>query len=76
MKRRTLTLLALFAPAILAAAGRNRGVSGAGATTVGTNSRQTGTTEQVDFQEEAVPVVVASAQQGPVTILDHRFGQS
>jgi len=67
MKPRTLTLLALFAPAILATAGCNRGVADAGATTVGTDSRQTGATEQADSQEEAVPVVVASAQQGPVT---------
>ena len=64
MKPRTLTLLALFAPAILASAGCNRGVADAGATTVVTDSRQTGATEQADSQEEAVPVVVASAQQG------------
>jgi len=67
MKRHTLTLLALFALAMLPALGCRTGAADAGATTIDPGSRQTGTAQQADFREDAVPVVVASAERGPVT---------
>ena len=66
MKLHTQTLVALLALAILHAVGCAPATADAGAT-VDPDSHEGVAAQPADFQEEAIPVVVASAEPGPVT---------